>query len=298
MFDPTRLVSLWDMLRTYCGFLGHSLLMLRGYEMLFGQDNDKNPAATLGEAYVAEISQLLDTVAKHGRLVELTGSVTLALHIKHELEPRTKAGTAAGLMREMYRRVHHELCEREFLYVPSRLASHYNEPLEAWGLVPVRFRKCAPDIVEAEYCFALSRPTATVFHLMRVAEIGLRVLAWDRRVILRGKAGRVLRTPLDLVTWDKILVGLEKAETAIEDFRKTPAREAQLAFYHGAMIEVRAFKNLYRNRVMHTRESYKMHQAESAMNHVRDFMTTLATRLAEDVRTPVVWTKEQLKEVA
>jgi len=289
-----QLVSLWDMLRAYCGFYGHSLMMLRAYEMVFLQDNERDPATTLGDVYAEEIGQLLDTVAKHGRLADLKSSSILALHIKHEIHADTKAGDASGLMREMLRRVHHELCDREFLYVPAHLAGHYNETYKLWGDVPLRFPKCRPDIDEAEYCFALSRPTATVFHLMRIAEIGLRVLAWDRRVILRGKAGKVLRMPIDLVTWDKILVGLEKAETAIEDFRKTPAREAQLAFYHGAMIEVRAFKNLYRNRVMHTRDSYKMHQAESAMNHVRDFMTTLATHLSEEERTPVRWADAQL----
>jgi hypothetical protein len=158
--------------------------------------------------------------------------------------------------------------------------------------VETAFPSAFKDIQAAGNSLAVELHTATVFHLMRAAEVGLRALAYDRRVVLKRRS-QVL--PMDLATWDKILEGLEKSEAAIEQFPKTATREAQLAFYHGAMIQLRAFKNLFRNRVMHKREDYDVHQAEGAMEHVGEFLRTLATRITEKTRTPRRWTSGLLK---
>jgi len=183
---------------------------------------------------------------------------------------------------------------RKFLQVPTERAGYVDNAALFGPDVDRAFPSARDDIREAGNCFATDLATACVFHLMRVAEIGLRVLAWDREAVLTGKGGVPLDIPLELASWDKILMELERAEEAIGDFPKTTAREGQFAFYHGAMVEVRAFKNLYRNRVMHTREGYDIHQAQSAMIHVRAFMQRLATKLSEKTRTPKIWTEEQL----
>ncbi len=82
---------------------------------------------------------------------------------------------------------------------------------------------------------------------MRAAECELRARAADRKVeVPKG-------TPLQLATWEQMLIGLESAESAIQNFPKTAAREAQFEFYHGAMMELKRFKNKFRNAVMHSR---------------------------------------------
>jgi len=120
---------------------------------------------------------------------------------------------------------------------------------------------------------------------MRVAEVGLRALANDRRVSFQKNG------PLELRTWEEVIRGLEDAETAIHKLPKTEAREAQFEFYHGAMQEFRAFKNLWRNRIMHSREEYDRDQAASAMVHVRGFMQGLARKISETKKVPLVWLK-------
>ncbi len=47
---------------------------------------------------------------------------------------------------------------------------------------------------------------------------------------------------------------LERKKRDIEQFSVSAARDAQFAFYHGAMVELRAFKNMYRNPAAHPRE--------------------------------------------
>lgn len=151
--------------------------------------------------------------------------------------------------------------------------------------VYTNFPTARDDIKESGNCLASGCATACIFHLMRVAEIGLRVLAWDRRV-------RFLKRPHILIEnrqWEEILIELEKSEAEIQKYKNTSAREAQLAFYHGAMVELRAFKGLYRNRTAHAKEIYDIHQARSAMTHVSAFMRILATKISETKRTPEVW---------
>jgi hypothetical protein len=146
------------------------------------------------------------------------------------------------------------------------------------------FPSASHDIQEAGNCLAVGCGTATVFHLMRAAEYALRALANDRDVKIPKDV------PIDLATWEDLLRQLEITETAIQQNTRTAAREAQYRFYHGAMMELRAFKNKFRNAVMHTRDSYDPDEALSAFNHVRDFMVILAEKISENSRSPTVWT--------
>jgi hypothetical protein len=152
------------------------------------------------------------------------------------------------------------------------------------------FPSARKDIQESGNCLACERATACIFHLMRAAEIALRVLAWDRRVTFVKRP----HVPIQLRQWDDILKELDSAERKIEGYKQSFAREAQLAFYHGAMIEFRAFKNLYRHRTAHARENYDIDRARSAMTHVSGFMKILASKISESKRTPTVWKKAQL----
>ena len=94
---------------------------------------------------------------------------------------------------------------------------------------------------------------------------------------------------LDLATWEEIIRQLEVSEQAIQAYPKTLARERQYEFYHGAMMEFKRFKNVFRNSVMHTRDEYDRDQAHSAFVHVRDFMRILAAEIAEGKTTPMIW---------
>jgi hypothetical protein len=82
---------------------------------------------------------------------------------------------------------------------------------------------------------------------------------------------------------------LEKEESAIQGYPKTLAREAQYEFVHGAMMQFRRFKNVFRNRVMHAREEFGRTQALGVLENVRDFMQVLASRISETKRTPKIW---------
>lgn len=170
-----------------------------------------------------------------------------------------------------------------FLWVQKDRSACVNADALFGDKVKAAFPSASEDIMEAGNCFAAECNTAAVFHLMRVAEIGLRALARDRRITTPKKQ------PLELATWEEIIKQLEDAEKAIQGYPKTLAREAQYDFYHGALMQFRAFKNAFRNQIMHTRKSYDRLRAESVFNHVREFMQILATQISENTRTPKIW---------
>ncbi len=216
------------------------------------------------------------------KLVDAKQKINLTLsHL--DLNPNEVDSSLGADLRNVFDVFMSDLWARVFVQVPARFIDFIDCDLLFGEAVATKFKSALPDIREAGNCMAVGSNTAAVFHLMRVAEYGLRALAHDRRIKLDKNK------PIDLSTWEEVIKGLEKAEQAIQGYPKTHAREAQLDFYHGAMMEVRGFKGKFRNRVMHSRESYDPHEAMSAFTHVQKFMQVLSSRIAEGVRTPMIW---------
>lgn len=126
------------------------------------------------------------------------------------------------------------------------------------------------DILEANRCFALARNTACVFHLMRVLEIGLGVLA------------RRFSVPSDHTNWHNIIEGVEKAIRGISSDPGKPADwKEQQEFFSQAASHFMFMKEAWRNYTAHARGKYTDEEAETILINVRGFMQKLATRLHE-----------------
>lgn len=100
------------------------------------------------------------------------------------------------------------------------------------------------EVEQAVDCYACEHNTACVFHLMRVAEYGLRALARERRVKLPKKR------LLEWEGWNGVIVGIRKQVDLIGNKPRGPARDAALGFDRGALEEFEGFKDAYRNNVM------------------------------------------------
>jgi hypothetical protein len=243
----------------------------------------------------AEVADPWRSVATNGALMgaalisvqlELTESLAFAKRLDREFKKSLQSEQLVQGIKHLRDLMHSEMDKRKLFSIASDAAAYYKQERLFGDEVHAKFSDARADITEAGTCYACGCATAAVFHLMRVAEVGLRALAWDRRIVLPKKK------PILLATWDEIIRELENSEQAIQGYKKTQAREAQFAFYHGAMMEFRAFKNVWRNRVMHAREErYDRHQAQNALEHVRGFMQILATRISTVQRTPLIWRK-------
>lgn len=129
-----------------------------------------------------------------------------------------------------------------------------------------RFPKAAEDIAEAAKCLALQRPTAAVFHLMRVMETALRALAVKLKI-----------TAIDpgVESWNKITDHVNKAINALPG--KTAPEQARKAKFGAASAHLNSVRIAWRNEVMHPKQSYSREEAHTIFAAVRGFMIDLAT---------------------
>lgn len=114
---------------------------------------------------------------------------------------------------------------------------------------------------------------------MRVLEYGLRTLAKRLRATIKTKKGTII--PLDLQEWGNIIGAIEDKIEAMKQRRKDRQKAEDLQFFSEAAKEFRYFKDAWCNHVMHTKASYDPHDAAKVMEHVKEFMQHIATRLEE-----------------
>jgi hypothetical protein len=167
------------------------------------------------------------------------------------------------------------LDSRKFMFV-SKEDAYYWDNLQIFGgdfltTFPI---DAVLEMREIGNCFVASRPTACVFHCMRVAEYGLRKLAGRLRVKLTDKGAPI---PIEYGTWDKVI---QQIRAKIADARKNPIgpkKEQALQFYSAAADQCEYMKDIWRNEISHTRRrSYTKDEVLGVINRVRDFVTLLA----------------------
>ena len=77
----------------------------------------------------------------------------------------------------------------------------------------------------------------------------------------------------------------EKTKDIAQKMKAGPAKDGLLEFYRGSLGQFYAFKDEYRNHVMHARsEPYDEFEAASVLTHLKDFMNKLAARINEKGR--------------
>lgn len=145
------------------------------------------------------------------------------------------------------------------------------------------------DIDEAGNCLAAECNTAAVFHLMRVAEVGLRALANDRNAPFKSQ-------PIEQQQWGTILAFLDGEVKRLrladaKNWKNPGMKDVQVRFYGEVVAELRAFNEAWRRHISHAREdgTYDRDYAKSVFTHVKAFMQKLAERITEQTNTPEYW---------
>ncbi len=205
--------------------------------------------------------------------------------------------TAARLMLDLeriQRGILLELQRRKFVYVAPPDDAYFEQSRMFGDDVYTHFPSARADLKDAGNALSVGLYTASVFHLMRVAEIGMRALAHDRRI---SKLPKKKDAPVDMGTWEDIIKELETQADKIAGWpnKKGKIKVQAQEFYNGANAEFRGFKDAWRNHVAHNRHPYTREDALSVLSHVKRLMSLLATRISETSRTPLVWTKAELR---
>ena len=234
------------------------------------------------DQFIKEAIENIEDIAKLCVALHMPQSANLGNRIIKRLSHKTNVNEIKVLLGALRDLIHGEGEQLFVFHIPPRKGETIKNIENDWEFVKKKFPSAASEINSACSCFAFGESTASVFHLMRIAEIGLRALARERRV-------RIPRKNLDWAGWQEILTHLGKKVDEFGKRKAGPTKDAALAFYQGALGEFAAFKDPYRNVVMHVRKTYDEHEAASAMLHVREFMARLAKRLGETDRTAIKW---------
>lgn len=220
------------------------------------------------EAERLQLTRVLDRLSDFNTddelLRPLAGEAFTLQHLYFQLE-------------ELHKDLQRVLAENKFMMIPAGEAGYYDNPALFGSEVAAKFPNANKEIMEAGNCYATGSYTASVFHLMRAVEHGVRALI----VTFKIKFKRRPKNGVELKQWGEILVAIHDKITEIEKRKKTRPRDEQLEFLRDAAAQFKYFKDKWRNYVMHTRASYEVSDARKTLHYVEEFMKHLATRIAE-----------------
>jgi hypothetical protein len=191
--DPYQLISWWDVEQfsaaLFCQIAGHlgSLRLkmenkvLREFaspQILQTFNRQLNDASgNLDIAYRDETRDWIRLVEEECKAIGLEVTASMARELLKRLDGSVNLSEQYKAMEAIEATLRHEMNSRTFIYIPSERADYYGRDAAFGEDVERRFPSASFDIREAGNCLATERSTATVFHLMRVMESGLRSLA-------------------------------------------------------------------------------------------------------------------------
>ena len=198
-----------------------------------------------------------------------------ALPLRRILDRFHEADFTVGDLSEMLHnateRLRDEAGALKLLHIQLDRVKYYETQQPFGGDVSNNFPSVSFDALEACRCFALSRSTACVFHLMRVLEIGLHAFA------------RSFGVASDRTNWHNIIEGIEKAvrNMSTDPATRTVDWKDQQEFFSQAASHFMLLKDAWRNYTAHERGKFTEDEAETVLISVRSFMQKLATHLHE-----------------
>jgi hypothetical protein len=168
---------------------------------------------------------------------------------------------------EIRNRLLDELAEAKLFAITPGESILYEDAVTMFGDAVVEaFPSAVAEIDEAGKCLALGRVPATIFHLMRTVEIGLRSLA--------PSIGIADPNP----SWNTVVRKIDK-EVKLEPKDRT--LRADYAFLEGVSAQMHAVNRAWRTRAMHVDMTFSLENAHDIFSATKALMQHLATQLSE-----------------
>jgi hypothetical protein len=248
-------------------FVAHSFVSLLNLLRDLEESLKKDPRKS---AWVAPnlIDKHVRPLIQHCRsefgFIELRTSIA---RIDEQILVKLRDGVTVGELevelRVLRETIESEVTGHEFAYIAQDKTTEYRNWKGTWKRVLDNFDEARKEVDQAVVCFALEFYTATVFHMMRVAEIGLRSLA--------SKISVTLKHDIELEDWNTILKAVDKQLEDLHNSPKTASRQAELKVYSDVASHLRYMK-AWRNDMAHVRCVYNEGEAKSALTRVRELM--------------------------
>jgi hypothetical protein len=279
VWESRRLWSLWDMLEFNASAFSVVTERLTSTSAWVAASKDKeggvfNPARRLDDTDVKYLKARFDDLPE---MFETLGARLSAISAREAQGYFTRSWADWGGVREklddIKGRLKDELSLMSCFALEPKHQGYFTSAEPLFGAdFATKFVSAAFDLDEAAKSLALGRPTACVFHLMRVMELGVHAVA------------RCLQIPDPVKpaqrNWGIVLGKVDEGIKA-----KWP-NAIDRASGDGALFEslyasLDAVKNPWRNDTMHPGAKYTDEEAEHVFIAVKGFMKKLASRLDE-----------------
>jgi len=263
-------MSLFDMLKRYAfSFYGVVVRIeeLRNWARLLAENSSSYSAPTKADKTKREgMIAALKEMRTECENLDLTHTSSLISFAESEVQRKGDDYTYADMLKELDTLSFSFATElrRNGCFRIATEKDRYFQKNELFGaLVNSAFPSCADEIEHAGTCYALEQNEACVFHLMRILERSLGVLASKFKV------------PFDHDNWHKIIEQLEAAIRKMDSTFGLDWKDKQ-KFYARAANQFMFFKDAWRNHVMHVRDVFDEGRTRSVFDSVQGFMQALA----------------------
>ena len=289
-FRPTegRVWSLWELMNRFDALaIAASVSSLHGLacgcrkqEIISGK---KGVAA--GAERISMADAILKGVAMWGISYGMKRASACARTAQRYIAAEKDVTSMRAQLMNVVNAIMDDLTKRTFLGVTEQRSLVDRDDLFG-AEVLAAFPNARDDIKAVGNCMAAECNTAAVFHMMRAVEWGLRSLCAHlgvKSVRCRNKkTGKVTYKPISYQQWETILGQLQaRVEKRIGKLRAGPVKQKWQEFYFPAIQDLNAFREAFRNHVMHARREYSAAEADATRDRVERFMRLLATRVSE-----------------
>jgi hypothetical protein len=226
---------------------------------------DRTPLPEMIDDVAGPLRELQGACVYFGLNVTLRKIDRLLVRVENEKPTYSQIRADARSIQETLR---DELSTKLFLHVLPENAPYYSEPLADWDLVMEHFPSVSFDIEEASKSFALERYTASVFHLMRVSEAGLRSIA--------ERVGLVNSRP----NWDEAIRYIEGQLRKNYD-EMDSIFKGDVEFLSGIAAHMRSVNLAWRRNVSHIERNYSREESKGIYDSTLSVMRHISKTLTE-----------------
>jgi hypothetical protein len=286
VWDTRRLWSLADMIQSYIyNFIyGRQQLWQAITQANAEAANDRS--AVVPPSVFPRIKNEIEAAIKHCAValkLERANYTCVDLEnliYNHEYQP-VRWGRLDELLRRFWEEIEWDTVSVSFFHYPKEIARLRIGASDEWGPCLAEYSSAKREIEAGIDCYAFDDPAGCVFHMMRIAEMGLREIARELKIrsVKRSK-------PIEYAMWGEIIGALQKA---VDDLRiakgntkpltavQREKREKRIERYSLILSDMQALLPL-RDRNSHYRNKYDPGEAFTAMTRVREMMNLAAGR--------------------
>jgi hypothetical protein len=275
--ESRQLWSLLDMLRFEVTDIYDHLLLFRFRAVSLNEQPDGPLDDDLSEDYRDALQQAFDDCRDQGVLsADLKRSLATAIS-RLRLRKYTSKSLAMAL-HDLEWQLNRRLNAVNFALIPEEVTSYFEQDQLFGEVVYNAFPEARADIKDAGNCIAAELYTASVFHLMRAAELGLRRLARKLKAKVKydGKP-----QPLEYAVWDRIITACHNKIKEARAISPGGKREEALRRYSDIADHCLFMKDIWRNNTAHARRAYSQHEAIAAYKRVHDFYLSIVSVLGD-----------------